>query len=629
MAEQKTIARKVRKGMVINISNSDDLRKTIEEKNGEITEIRLAPGRYELKKTLKLGKELSGVRLVGDGAVLSGGTVLSGAQLRNDGLIEIPVDGRKINRLYVNGSPRRRSTYPAEGFLESDGTPVQQGWANEKCESGELNCESFKVKDGDLPSYVPKGSEFVILQYWGEARLYPKGIRYDTSTVYFTGKSWRALCWSFGWYIENHPEGLTMPGSWYMDYERNVIQYRPLPGEDPEKLIFEVPRLKTLVNVDTEGREGVTFENITFSCTDAEVPASGHSVPQAELSAPDGVRVSHVVSGGFIGCSFENLGGYALHLAAGCQSVTVSSCQFIGCGAGAIRIGEEKSPREIRDETHHVTVRDCYIGKCGEFYLGSAGIWIGQSGDNTVEHNEITGALQWAISVGWTWSVFPVGAACRNRISYNFIHELGTGVLGSHGALYCLGTSPETVVDHNYIRNVYSNKYWGAGEGIILDNGCTGITVRDNIVLNATAGGWGCNFNCFGCVIRNNIFAFGKKFQLTRYGDAPSGEKPAPNGEIFTQNIVIYEDAPLFFEKKWYAYSTYWDYNLYFDRKGEVKLMSHSIKEWQELGLDVHSVFADPEFVAIDEEDFTLKDTSPAYAIGFRPIDMKGIGITK
>ena len=34
----------------------------------------------------------------------------------------------------------------------------------------------------------------------------------------------------------------------------------------------------------------------------------------------------------------------------------------------------------------------------GQDFLGSSGIWIGQSGGNTICHNEIAGPLMWGIS---------------------------------------------------------------------------------------------------------------------------------------------------------------------------------------------------------------------------------------
>ncbi len=47
---------------------------------------------------------------------------------------------------------------------------------------------------------------------------------------------------------------------------------------------------------------------------------------------------------------------------------------------------------------------------------------------------------------------------------------------------------------------------------------------------------------------------------------------------------------------------------------------------WQALGLDTHSVMADPLFVDADADDYRLKPESPAFALGFEPIPVDQIG---
>jgi hypothetical protein len=233
----------------------------------------------------------------------------------------------------------------------------------------------------------------------------------------------------------------------------------------------------------------------------------------------------------------------------------------------------------------------------------------------------------WAISVGWTWSYYPLQRARDNVVEFNHCHHIGTGVLGSHCAIYALGTSPGTVIRNNYIHHVFSSRFWeGAAEGIILDNGCVGILVENNVVHDAVAGGFGTNFNCFGNIIVNNIFAYGTQYQLTVYGDLPTG-KPQPKGEIFARNIVIWKEGPLIKEKDWPFFSTLWDYNLYWQDEGKpVTFMKYSLEQWRAKDLDVHSIVGDPRFVDAKNRKFTLKPDSPALKLGFRPIDLRTVG---
>lgn len=179
---------------------------------------------------------------------------------------------------------------------------------------------------------------------------------------------------------------------------------------------------------------------------------------------------------------------------------------------------------------------------------------------------------------------------------------------------------------NNYIHQVHAAEAWGAGEGIILDNGCVGILVENNVVDDAVSGGWGCNYNCLDNIIQNNIFVNGRRYQLTRYGDAP-GANPPPNGEVFSRNLVVWQEGALFNEADWWSFATLWDYNLYWQSRGEpVCFLRYSFAEWKAKGLDAHSVIADPLFVDPANKDFRLRPESPAFKLGFRQIDLSDMG---
>lgn len=51
-----------------------------------------------------------------------------------------------------------------------------------------------------------------------------------------------------------------------------------------------------------------------------------------------------------------------------------------------------------------------------------------------------------------------------------------------------------------------------------------------------------------------------------------------------------------------------------------------TLRSWQGRGQDVHSVVADPLFKDPDNGDFSLDPSSPALALGFKPIDTSTIG---
>jgi hypothetical protein len=74
------------------------------------------------------------------------------------------------------------------------------------------------------------------------------------------------------------------------------------------------------------------------------------------------------------------------------------------------------------------------------------------------------------------------------------------------------------------------------------------------------------------------------------------------------------------------------DWNLYFNPKAKIeqlKFAGASWQEWQDRGKDRNSVYADPRFVAPEKGDFQLRADSPAFELGFQPIDVSQVGPRK
>jgi hypothetical protein len=61
-------------------------------------------------------------------------------------------------------------------------------------------------------------------------------------------------------------------------------------------------------------------------------------------------------------------------------------------------------------------------------------------------------------------------------------------------------------------------------------------------------------------------------------------------------------------------------------REGECR--KYSLEEWQALGFDRHSVFADPLFVDPENNDYRVKPDSPALKLGFENFEMGTWGLT-
>ena len=52
-----------------------------------------------------------------------------------------------------------------------------------------------------------------------------------------------------------------------------------------------------------------------------------------------------------------------------------------------------------------------------------------------------------------------------------------------------------------------------------------------------------------------------------------------------------------------------------------------TFEDWKKLGFDTHSIIADPLFVDPENDDYSLKPESPAFKLGFKPIDLSRVGL--
>ena len=438
-------------------------------------------GTYALTQPFVLQPEDSGTSACpitymaysGEKPVLSAGRRITGwrpveRQLWTAEIPDVKSGKWYFRQLFVNGQPRRRPALPKQGQYPVAGPINPKKWRAPE------NAKAFHYKPGDIDKAWTNldDVEVVVLQHWTEARLRIAEVNEQTHVVTFAGSSWRPLTWSTGYLVENVYEALDTPGQWFLNRGTGVLTYWPLPGEDMSRAEVVAPVAEQLLRLEgdvTAGRfvEHLAFRGITFQHTTAPLPEKGHAHPQAEALVPGAVYAEGAKHCRFERNEIRHVGQWGIELSRGCQDNHIVGNHIHDVGAGGVKVGETREPKTDADEACRTTITDNRVCDGNQVYMGAPGIWIGRSGGNRVARNEVRGAWEWGISVGWQWQCLPPTCGRDNLVEHNHVHHLGESRLGTHGAIYCLGISPGTVIRNNHVHHIS-----GGGYGIILDQGC-------------------------------------------------------------------------------------------------------------------------------------------------------------
>jgi len=565
----------------------------------------------------------------GERAVLSGGRLVSGwapaAGLAGAGssaavkwqaeVAAVKDQNWFFHQLFVNGERRQRARAPNTGFFTVEGEL-----------SGDEQA-TLKFHDGDIEADWGKGGdvEVVVLSAWEEFRLFIRAV--DAANRLATLSAKRAP-WGVEknprYWVENAPSALDAPGEWYLDRGQGRLFYIPLAGEDLSKSEVIASNLGQLVRFagNAEADEfvhDITLRGLTFSHTDWSIPAAGYVDMQAAYDIPAAVEMTGAFHCGLEKCRFAHLGQYAVELHRGSQKVRITGSEMVDLGGGGVRIGDPPVPADDAQATADNEVTGNHIHEIGKVYPAAVGVWVGQSGGNTIAHNEIDHTYYTGISVGWTWGYGPA-AAHDNRLEFNRIHDIGQGMLSDMGCIYTLGVQPGTVERGNVCHDVTRYEHGYGGWGLYTDEGSSNILLENNLVYRAQDGGFHQHYGGNN-MVRNNIFAFGRTAQIRRSRLEPH------RSFSFEHNIVIWKEGPLL-EGNWGDGNYQFDGNLYFRANGQpIEFDKGTFGEWQKRGQDAHSLIADPQFRDAEHDDFRLEAGSPAGKVGFREFDAGQAGV--
>ncbi len=608
------------------IQRARDTIRAIKKKSGltKPVTVYIRGGLYELQETLVFKPEDSGsstcriqyVAYNGEKPVISGSKKITGPWKNYKGKIKVcTIDAVKngqwyFKQLFSNGEKQTRARIPNKDFYTIDETEE------------DLGKEAFLFKGNDFKKWKNLNDiEVVLFHSWNESRLRISEVDEQRKLVTFTGRIGMRLGkgkYCNRYYIENVLKGLDQPGEWYLDRRKGRLYY--WPANDLENLELRAPVVNELIRFegDVEGEDHVKYidiQGLTFSDTDYILPEEG--IPTiadvGDIWFPAAITLKGASECVFKDNTIKNAGTYGLDITGDAIQVIGNTIYNTGSG-GIITRSYGKHPNVIMfNHIHH----------CGDIFPSGVGINIDDGGgyisNNLVYQIGHSGiyARHWATNYGQEQER-------RNQeqgliIEYNEIYDVMQRI-NDGGGIFIRD-------DYVVIRNnlIHDSKV----HGIYLGCETRNCLVENNVVYRVEMGNhvWFKNRNN---TISNNIFINGNTWQVDFHN--PKGLQ---HQQIrFYRNIIYFSnpDGVLFSITGEGSLPMESDYNIIYHSEGKEFAIRglpgvETFEGWKNIGFDTHSIITDPLFVDPENDDYSLKPESPAFKLGFKPIDLSKVGL--
>ncbi|HOZ45140.1 MAG TPA: right-handed parallel beta-helix repeat-containing protein [Candidatus Hydrogenedentes bacterium] len=505
--------------------------------------VSIRSGRYFLDEAITLGPEDSGTEespivyaaYPGEAVILSGGRAISGWKPVGGNrweveLADVAAGTWYFRQLFADGKRLTRARIPNEGFLTTAGALSAYAEQAAKRYGGysgvgglrkkhpDAYC-GFSFSPGDIEPWTSiENAEVITYHSWECSWQTIRRVDFEKCDLYFnTPCRYPVGFFSLHcrYHVESVPEALDAPGEWYLDRKRGVLTYLARPGEDPNAMDFVAPFLERLLVLDGDPEHGRPVEYVSFSrlsfqharypmgiydvardwpkaalAVDPDWPtdfAPGYTDAQASPQCGQAIGLEGARHCGLVECEVTHVGASAIRIALSSHENQVIGCTLHDLGGGGVFVGAdirevEKSgmPSESAPSKNVIANNRIYDG--GRVHPSAVGIWIAQSRNNTVAHNDIFNLGYSGISLGWTWNDAP-NYSDHNVIEGNHIHHV-LQELADGGGIYTLGVLDGCVLRANHIHDIRhpAGAVGSHNNGFFFDQSSRNLLAERNVI---------------------------------------------------------------------------------------------------------------------------------------------------
>ena len=442
-------------------------------------------------------------------------------------------------------------------------------------------------------------------------------------------------------YVENIFEELDTDKEWYLDKEKNMLYFQPAPGIDLKNANVEVAYLENFIHL--KGSEGtpvryLTFDGFTFNRSIRTFMKTKEPLLRSDWTIYRGgaILIEGAEDCAIQSCDFYQIGSNAVFVSDYTRNVTISGCHMRDIGASAICfVGHPsavRNPKYVpygppvsREELDTIPgpKNNRYPANCmaynnllynlGRVEKQGSGIQISMAMDITVSHNSIYDTPRAGINIG-------EGAWGGHIIEFNDVFNTVLET-SDHGSFNSWGRDrywmKQGRATEERLQEFPGSPFWDAmkttvirnnrmrcdhGWDIDLDDGSSNYHIYNNLCLNK-----GIKLReGYMRRVENNITVNNAVHPHVWFRNS----KDVVRGNIFWSS-----HAPISMD----GWGTQIDYNWFVEPESLVKSQEH--------GIEQHSRAGDPLFVDPDTGDYSLKDESPVYDIGWKNFPMERFGV--
>jgi parallel beta-helix repeat protein len=635
-------------------------------------EVLIHAGLYEITETVyfteaDLGDAGTPVtyRAAGDGEVrLSGGLRLQGFVHHEGAVVKLDLAAAgyldlRFRQLFCNGARQHPARYPnydernpyTGGWLYVEGEPPSIYEAGHG-ENDRFICGDPRLRDW---SKIREVEVFVYPRYnWQNNILRIRRYDPETGEILLDGEAEYEIYPGDRFYFQHVREEVDAAGEWYLDREKQILYYHPPMAV--EDAVITVPTVENVIVVEGATPTGRHFYNIAWIDWEDERQVSrdpdlfehgyltfqGLTVEGCNGAA---IVVRNVRGCEIVACTIRNTGneGIAIHDGSQCM---IEGCDIYETGGNGVALsGGMRSPfRGVYKGCGH-EVRNNYIHHIATHVKHRAGISINGVGI-VVAHNLIHDCPRWGI----------LSRGNDNVLEYNHIRHVNIETSDT-AAIYLVDRDPSlrgTVIRYNHLHDVLGyhriDGEWRSPAyafGIYLDDWTSGVEIRGNLIYRTPRAGIYLHAGQDN-LVENNVVVdsldemgyfrrWGPDIELQHLGTHDQGLRR----NLFRRNIL----ASRFEGVAAYSFghsatvrdpmdlaTNQWDQNLLWNGGASLRIRTGtstgflSWESWQAMGFDRESMVADPLFVDAGSDNFTLRQESPAFALGIEPLPIDKMG---